>query len=453
MTVSSPMTPFFKIIAKDKRSKARAGILKTPHGEIQTPVFVPVGTQGTVKSLTNDDLSNIGVQIFFANTYHLYLRPGADTIEKLGGLHKFTGWDKPLMTDSGGFQVFSLGSGEFDTEAAHQRFFRLPILPVNLASRETGRARKVALPRGTKFLRGRKGSTQKSGGRPISLLVKIDDDGATFRSHLDGSLHRFTPEISIEVQQKLGADIILSFDDCPSYGVEKEKVRKAMERTHQWALRSLKATQGKPLKLKQLIFGVVQGGVFKDLREESAKFISSLALSGVEGFDGLAIGGVAVGESKKEMYQVLDWVVPYLPDSKPRHLLGVGEVDDIFAAVERGIDMFDCVMPTRLGRMGHVLTQVKSQKLKVKGFTIDITKAVFKDDSRPIEEGCQCYTCQNFSRAYLNHLFRTRELLAYRLASFHNLYFMEKLFQKIREAIKKGDFLKLKKEWGLDKKC
>lgn len=376
------MENFFRLLKQDKKSKARMGEIRTPHGVILTPAFVPVGSQATVKSLTPQDLEEIGVQVFFANTYHLYLRPGVKIVKKMGGLHQFMNWERPLMTDSGGFQVFSLGRSD---------------------------------------------------------LVKIDYDGVSFRSHLDGSRHYFTPEKSIEAQQDLGADMMVAFDECPSYPVTYEYAKIAMQRTHRWALRSLKTAQSKPFKDKQFIFGVIQGSTFEDLRKESAEFISSQL------FDGLAIGGVAVGESKKEMVQVLDWVMPVLQKQKvkrPIHLLGVGEIDDIFSAVERGVDMMDCVMPTRLGRMGWILI-----KEKVKDFKNDITKEEFVGDRRPLDPTCQCFVCQNFSRAYLNHLFRAKELLAYRLATYHNLYFMEQLFAKIREAIKKDEFLAFKKTW------
>ena len=376
------MENFFRLLKQDKKSKARMGEIKTPHGVILTPAFIPVGSQATVKSLTPQDLEEIGVQVFFANTYHLYLRPGVKIVKKMGGLHQFMNWERPLMTDSGGFQVFSLGRSD---------------------------------------------------------LVKIDYDGVSFRSHLDGSRHYFTPEKSIEAQQDLGADIMVAFDECPSYPVTYEYAKIAMQRTHRWTLRSLKTAQSKPFKDKQFIFGVIQGSTFEDLRKESAEFISSQL------FDGLAIGGVAVGESKKEMVQVLDWVMPVLQKQKvkrPIHLLGVGEIDDIFSAVERGVDMMDCVMPTRLGRMGWILI-----KEKVKDFKNDITKEEFVGDRRPLDPTCQCFVCQNFSRAYLNHLFRAKELLAYRLATYHNLYFMEQLFAKIREAIKKDEFLAFKKTW------
>jgi len=371
----------FKILSADQKTMARRGEITTSHGKILTPAFVPVGSQATVKSLTPHDLKEIGTQVFFVNTYHLYLRPGAEMIEKLGGLHQFMKWNGPIMTDSGGFQVFSLGRRE---------------------------------------------------------LVKIDYHGVTFYSHLDGSKHRFTPEKSIEVQQKLKADMMVAFDECAPYPTTHVYAETAMKRTHRWALRSLAAKKRKD----QFLFGVIQGSVYKDLREQSTKFISSLE------FDGIAIGGVAVGESKKEMIQVLDWVMPILTKEKkqrPIHLLGVGEIDDIFAAVEKGIDMMDCVMPTRLARMGWILTQ--NPKLKNKDFRYDITKSKFADNKEPPDPDCDCYLCRNFSRAYLHHLFRTHELLAYRLATYHNLFFIEQLFVKIREAIKKGEFLKLKKQW------
>jgi len=377
---------FFKVLANEQKTKARVGEIKTSHGKILTPAFVPVGSQATVKGLTPQDLKEINSQVFFANTYHLYLRPGAKIIEKLGGLHKFMGWFGPLMTDSGGFQVFSLGRGE---------------------------------------------------------LVKIDYNGVTFYSHLDGSKYYFTPEKSIRIQQQLGADIIVAFDECVSYPTTHKYAEMAMKRTHRWALRSLEASQqSKASKKQQFLFGVIQGSVFKDLRQQSAEFISS------QNFDGLAIGGVAVGEPRKEMISVLDWVMPILAKEKklrPVHLLGLGEIEDIFLAVEKGIDMMDCVMPTRLGRMGWILT--KNSKLKNKDFRYDVTKSKFAKDREAPDPGCGCYLCQNFSRAYLHHLFRAHELLAYRLATYHNLFFMEQLFAKIREAIKKGEFLKLKKQW------
>lgn len=378
--------PFFQVLSSGKNLPVRIGQITTSHGQILTPAFVPVGSQATVKSLSPQDLNEIGTQVFFANTYHLYLRPGVETIKKIGGLHRFAGWSHPLMTDSGGFQVFSLGKD-----------------------------------------------------KDKKPLVKIDYHGVTFASHLDGSRHYFTPEKSIEIQMGLGADMMVAFDECPPYPSSNEYLQTSLARTHRWALRSLKASQGEPSKNKQFLFGVIQGGMEKKLRQQSASFISDLP------FDGLAIGGVAVGESKKQMIQVLDWVMPVLLRGKTRrliHLLGVGEIDDVFAAVERGVDMMDCVIPTRLGRMGWLLI-----KDPLKNFKYDINKAVFAQDPNPIGDDCSCLVCQNFSKAYLHHLFRTHELLAYRLATYHNLFFMENLFVKIREAIKEGEFLKLKKQW------
>ena len=374
------MKDFFEVLKKDKKTKAKRGRLNTAHGQILTPAFVPVGSQATVKSLSSEDLKEIGTQVFFVNTYHLYLRPKADLIRKLSGLHRFMNWSGPIMSDSGGFQVFSLGR--------------------------------------------------------LENQVKIDYHGVTFYSHLDGSKHYFTPRKSIAIQKKLGADMMVAFDECPPYPVKHDYAKLAMERTHRWAKQSLGAAENRS---HQFLFGVIQGGVFQDLRVASTKFISSLP------FDGLAIGGVAVGESKKEMLQVLDWVMPVLSSlksfKKPVHLLGVGEVDDVFKAVERGVDMMDCVIPTRLGRMGHILSQ------KAKDFKYDVTKVKFADDLRSLDENCHCFVCQNYSRAYLHHLFRCKELLAYRLATYHNLYFMEDLFARIREAIKNDCFKELKKEW------
>jgi tRNA-guanine transglycosylase len=382
----------FKIVKKDKQTKARAGIFKTPNGIIETPMYVPVGTQASVKSLTPKDLKEIGVQIFFGNTYHLHLRPGEDLIQKFGGLAKFMSWNGPTMTDSGGFQVFSLA--------------------------------------GTK--------RSKNSDEEAPTLVKITEDGVKFRSHLDGSLNYFTPEESIGIQHRIGADLILAFDDCPPYPATHEKVEKAVERTHKWAVRSVAFHRKQ--KTNQFLYGITQGGIYKDLREKSAKFISSLS------FDGIAIGGVAVGESKKEMINVLNWSVPHSPDEKPRHLLGVGEIDDVFEIVERGIDTFDCVIPTRLGRTGFIFVSPKEGNLENR-FRIDIQKTIWKTSKLPLDKNCNCYVCKNFTRAYVHHLFRARELLAYRLASYHNIHFVIDLSRKIRLAILEDSFSKVKKEW------
>jgi len=383
----------FEVVHQAKKSRARAGVIKTAHGEIKTPAFVPVGTQATVKSLSPQDLKEIGIQVFFVNTYHLYLRPGLEVIKLFGGLHQFMNWNGPLMTDSAGFQIFSLG------EVNRKRRMRLE-------------SAECEVP-----------------------LVKINEEGVVFRSHLDGSLHVFTPEKSIEAQIALGADIMIAFDECTYYPATHEYAQKAMERTHRWAERSLAVYQAKARDY-QVLYGSIQGSVYRDLRIKSAKFISSLA------FPGLAIGGVSVGESKKEMRNVLRWVVPLLPEEKPRHLLGVGEIDDIFALVEQGVDTFDCVMPTRLARLGQILVQDRRKK-----YFLDINKAEYAQDLKPLDENCACWVCQNFSRAYLHHLFRAKELLAYRLASYHNLCFMTNLTEQIRQAIAEDRFEQLKKEW------
>ncbi|MBI4066244.1 tRNA guanosine(34) transglycosylase Tgt [Candidatus Gottesmanbacteria bacterium] len=404
----------FSILHKDKRTKARVGEIITPHGVIKTPAFVPVGTQASIKSLTPDEVKEVGVQLFFINTYHMYLRPGIEVVEKLGGLHRFMGWDGPIITDSGGFQVYSLG--------------RASIL-------------------------------QDDADNGSRALVKINDDGVEFRSHWDGTKHLFTPENSMERQWRLGADIHIAFDDCTSYPVTHQKAKQSMERTHRWAERSLEEhkrlayssseagrrvekSQKRSSRLRsnntyyQALYGSIQGSVYENLRKESAKFISSLD------FDGIAIGGVAVGESKKEMVDVLDWVMPILLEEKPRHLLGVGEIDDIFALVEHGIDTFDCVQPTRLARMGRVYTN------PINGtYEIDITRKIFAEDAIPIDPECQCYTCTHFFRAYIHHLFRVRELLAYRLATVHNLWFIHRLVDDMRRAIEDRSFLALKKKW------
>ncbi|MDP3988608.1 MAG: tRNA guanosine(34) transglycosylase Tgt, partial [Candidatus Levybacteria bacterium] len=419
----------FKIIKKDKKSAARVGQITTSHGVINTPCFIPVGTKATVKGLTPGDLKEIGVQILFGNTYHLHLRPGEETVQKFGGIGKFMSWNGPTITDSGGFQVFSLGrdSGRLThaVRPARQAFFEKSLS--NSRSLSEIRQPSVSLLNGNSESDFSCLTDGKSPFAPEEKprLVKITEDGVKFRSHIDGSLHVFTPEESIKIQQKLGADIILAFDECAPHTSTYEYTKKALARTHKWALRSLKAAQGKLANNEQALFGIIQGGVFKDLREESAKFIGSLP------FDGIAIGGVSVGESKKQMRDVLDWVVPYLPDDKPRHLLGIGEIDDIFEAVERGIDTFDCVIPTRFGRYGIVFVESAEEEEKNR-FRIDITRSIFSKDKRPIAKDCKCMVCRDFSRAYIHHLFRSNELLAYRLASYHNLYFIIKLVDKIR---------------------
>ena len=389
------MKPKFKIISRDKG--ARAGEIETPHGTILTPTIFPVGTKGTVKSLTGEQIREIGPQGVLANTYHLHLQPGEEVVAKLGGLSKMMDWNGPTMTDSGGFQVFSLGIG-------------------------------LEKP-GVKFL---KDQTEEIEGRK-PRLNKITEEGVTFKSHIDGSKQFISPESSIAIQEKLGADLIVSFDDLESPTYNLEETRKSFEFTKKWEIRSLKAQKRKD----QLMYGVTHGGQFKDLRVESAKFVD-------QNFDAIALGGAHA--SKKNLYEVIDWTIPNISENKPRHLLGIGEVDDIFEAVERGIDTFDCVIPTRLGRMGHVFISPPIGNVKNR-FRYDITKLKFAQDIKPIDPKCKCYVCQKYSRAYMTHLFRSRELLAYNLATYHNVYFLINLTSEIRESIIAGKFSTLKNIW------
>lgn len=344
-----------------KAGRARAGVFKTPHGELQTPVFAPVGTQATVKTLTPEQIKELGASLVLSNTYHLYLRPGDELVAEMGGLHQFMQWPGPILTDSGGFQVFSM-----------------------------------------------------------ALTRKIDDDGVTFKSHIDGSTHRFTPEKSIAIQENLGADIIMAFDECsdPNDHAYSEK---AMDRTHRWAERSFNAH----VRADQALFGIVQGGVDPELRARSAGFISSLP------FPGIAIGGLSVGETKDEMHQILDVVTPLLPEQKPRYLMGVGTPEDLINGIARGVDIFDCVLPTRLAR--HNAAFSSSGRL-------NLMNAAFKRDQRPIDETCDCYTCRTFTRAYLRHLIVAKELLAGTLISIHNLRALIRLVNDIRGYIYSGTF-------------
>jgi queuine tRNA-ribosyltransferase len=349
----------FKITAKNNR--ARTGIFSTPHGDLQTPVFAPVGTQATVKTLTPEHLKGVNASLVLSNTYHLYLRPGDELVRDMGGLHKFMQWPNPMLTDSGGFQVFSL-----------------------------------------------------------SQMRKIDDEGVTFKSHIDGSTHRFTPEKSIAIQENLGADIIMAFDECSDPNdLAYSKI--AMDRTHRWAERSLKAKT----RPDQALFGIVQGGVNADLRAESAKFIASLDTPGI------AIGGLSVGETKQEMHDTLDVVTPLLPENKPRYLMGVGTPEDIINGVARGVDIFDCVLPTRLAR--HHSAFAPEGRL-------NMMNAAFARDTRPIDETCDCYTCQTFTRAYIRHLIAAKELLAGTLLSIHNLRALIRLVEFLRASILENTF-------------
>lgn len=385
--------------ASDRHSHARCGVITTPHGKIKTPAFVPVGTQATVKSLTPDELKACFTDLFFVNTYHMVMRPGLAVIQACGGLHAFMGWDKPLITDSGGFQVFSLGSKRF--------------------------ARK------------------NENGEGEASLVKISDNSVVFRSHWDGSVYEFTPEFSMESQWMLGSDIHIAFDDCTPFPVTFEKAEISMKRTHAWAARSMAMHQKLAKRAYngpyQALYGSIQGSIYEPLRHTSAECITHFD------FDGYAIGGVSVGESKQDMENVLSWVTPHLPLDKPRHLLGVGEIDDIFTLVSYGIDTFDCVQATRLARTGNVYVSPKI--LKSASYTLDITKTDYANDFLPIDSACGCYTCQHFTRAYLHHLFRVRELLSYRLASIHNIFFIQNLLKEIRSAIADERFVELQKQW------
>ncbi|MGD2028718.1 MAG: tRNA guanosine(34) transglycosylase Tgt [Desulfobacterales bacterium] len=367
----------FKIVATSDTTRARAGVLQTGHGEIKTPVFMPVGTLGTVKSLSPQELMECRTQIILGNTYHLYLRPGCDVIRRFSGLHAFMGWDRPILTDSGGFQVFSLAK-----------------------------------------------------------LGKITDQGALFQSHIDGSSHLLTPEKSVEIQLCLGSDIIMCLDHCIKYPANREHTREALDRTSQWAKRCKNALQtgigssnpnvSKPPSL----FGIVQGGMFKDLRKHSAENLTEI------NFSGYAIGGLSVGEPKHIMFEISDYTLAKLPDDKPKYIMGTGTPEDLIELVALGADMFDCVIPTRNARNGQMFTK--------KG-AINICNARFKYDTQPIEPGCNCYTCQNYSRAYLRHLYMAKELLAYRLNTIHNIYFYMKLMEHIRTAICRNQFDEFRK--------
>jgi tRNA-guanine transglycosylase len=383
----------------DPSSLARRGLLVTPHGVVETPAFVVVGTQAAVKSLQPHEVAALGAQAVLCNTYHLYLRPGPDLVAELGGLHQFMGWNGPMFTDSGGYQVFSLGSGL-----------------------EHGIGKIVGMFPDEDRRERRRPRANTGQGR----LSRVDDDGVTFRSHIDGSTHRLTAESSIAIQEKLGADVILAFDEPTSPLHDETYTSQAMERTHRWAERSL-AARGRS---DQALYGIVQGGAFRRLRDESAEFIGGLP------FDGYAIGG-SLGTSKRDMERVLDWSVPALPDDKPRHMLGIGEPEDLFRCVERGVDTFDCVAPTRHARRGVLLTA---------DGRLTITQARYREDDGPIDPACACPTCATFSRAYLRHLFVAEELLAYTLATTHNLAFILDMMARIRAAIESGALGSLKSE-------
>jgi queuine tRNA-ribosyltransferase len=392
----------FDILAT--QGDARLGRIVTTRGIIHTPSFVPVGTLATVESVSVDELRDIGSQVLITNAYHLHLRPGEDSIERVGGLHRFMGWDGPLITDSGGFQIFSLGAAK-----EHGVGKIAPIFPEKMER--------------SGHVRSRQGET----------LVRVDEGGVEFVSYLDGSRHRFTPEAVIAIGRKLGADILMVLDECTSPLHDYPYTKRAMERTHRWSVRSLEEFKRSSAR-DQALMGIVQGGAYRDLREQSAQFVAGL------GFDGYAIGG-SLGRSKEEMYRVLEWTTPLLPGEKPRHLLGIGEVEDIFEVVRRGIDLFDCVFPTRAARTGTFLVREADR------FRIHIQNARFKDDPSPIENGCSCSTCRSYSRAYLRHLFMAKEPSAIRLAAIHNLHFLESLMREIREAIPEGRITALERAW------
>ena len=412
-----PLT--FEIQSCDPQTRARAGILHTAHGDIETPTFMAVATQASVKALTPDDLERVGLQLLIANTYHLALRPGSDKIAELGGLHAFMNWQHPLMTDSGGFQVFSLGAAIRDGVGKIADIF-----PEEDSDTETRRHGDAANP---VTVSPRHRVTASLKGIP---LCKIDDDGVTFRSHLDGALMRLDPERSLQIQHQLGADFVVAFDECTSPLDPYEYTRAALARTHRWAERCL-AQHAKTRRAYQSLWGIVQGGAYRDLREESARVIGDLP------FDGICIGG-SLGKSKKEMHAILDWTIPRLPDDKPRHLLGIGELQDIVEGVARGIDLFDCASPTRWARNGALL--VSREIAGNPEQRINISNARFALDRAPIDPSCDCYTCQNFTRAYLHHLHRAKELVYYRLATLHNLRFMMRFMRQVRETIRAGRF-------------
>jgi len=377
---------------------ARAGTIHTLHGDIQTPAFIVVGTKATVKALTPEQVSCLGAQAVLANTYHLYLQPGDELVWDAGGLGKFMHWDGPTFTDSGGFQVFSLGAA-----------FGKGVSKVAKGEDAEG------------------SGDGRSSSQNHSAPAKVDDGGVIFKSHIDGSSHRLTPERSLQIQHNIGADIIFAFDECTSPQDPHEKQKHSLDRTHRWAVRSLE--EHKKLRGTQALFGVVQGGKFQDLREESARTV------GVMDFDGFGIGGSFI---KEDIGTAVKWVNAILPEEKPRHLLGMGEPIDLFLGVENGVDTFDCVAPTRMGRNGGLYTN---------DGRIAITNAKFVNDLGPIEKDCGCYTCKNFTRAYLAHLFRSEEMLGATLASIHNLYFIVRLVSRIRESIMAKNFLQLKDEF------
>ncbi len=390
----------FEIQKEIPNTLARAGKITTPHGEILTPAFVAVGTKGTVKGLTPDQIKDTGVQTIIANTYHLYLDPKAEVVKKMGGLHKMMNWSGPLMTDSGGFQVFSLG-------VAYGK---------GISKVSKGKDVELALP-------------ESSDEDDTVKIAKVDPNGVTFRAHDSGDAHYFTPEKSIDIQHNLGADIIFAFDECTAPNESEHYQAEALDRTHRWAKQSLEHHKKSKNSETQALFGIVQGGRSEKLRKESAEFIGALD------FDGFGIGG---SFEKEDMEKAVKWVNNILPKDKPKHLLGIGEPLDLFMAVEKGCDLFDCVAPTRIGRNGGVYTKDGKKNL----FNTE-----FREDTKSIDDGCECYTCKNFTRGYVAHLFHAKEMLAGVLASIHNIYFITHMVSKMREEILNGDFSKYKTQF------
>lgn len=401
------MTPIsYSILKKLEGKLGRAGVIHTQHGDIETPAFVAVGTKATVKALTPEQLRETGTDVVLANTYHLYLQPGDEKVKSFGGLHRFMNWDGPIMTDSGGFQVFSLG-------AAY--------------GKELSKVVKITNPEQMLAERSSDGEAPR--------LATIGADGVSFRSHLDGSLHYITPEKSIEIQHNLGADIIFAFDECTSPTEDYRYQEEALERTHRWALRSLEYHKSKENSKHQALFGIVQGGREETLRKHSAREISKM------GFDGFGIGG---SFAKEDMETAVKWVNEVLPEDKPRHLLGIGEPEDLFMGVENGVDLFDCVVPTRNGRGGTLYTHMGK---------INIRNAEYKEDTGPLDPKCGCYTCSprhggaGYSRAYLCHLYRAHEMLGGTLGSIHNLYFIVNLVKQMRQSILDENFEEFKQSF------
>lgn len=399
--------------------RARVGKLQTPHGGIETPAFVPVGTQATVKSLTPHDLEAIDTQMVLANTYHLYLQPGSEIVGKLGGLHQMMRWDRPLMTDSGGFQVFSLGW------ALEHDVGKLISLFADDSREEV--SERVRIQHGTSLIKHEK-------------LCVVDDLGATFRSHLDGSVHRWTPEKSMIVQKTLGADLIFALDECTSPLHDEAYTKESMCRSHLWEERSLVAFDEEGMGESQALFGIVQGGGFEGLRKASARFVGS------KHFFGNGIGGALVDKSTMKL--ILEWIMPILPEERPHHLLGIGTIDDILSGVEQGVDLFDCAHPTRIARRGDLLMLPQDGGAWSNRWRLQVTRHEFREDAKPVSAICSCELCRStFSRGYLHHLFWAKELLAYRLASIHNLAVMHCLMNEIREGISEGNLAKVRKRW------